>query len=131
MTLDRKIEQDIIQAVKANMANQLAFTQNLVSHPSIRGQEHTAQDYVFKSLQARGLTMDRWQIDVSTIENHPGFAPVDVDYSNAINVVGYVRCKRDAGKKLSALGGSMLARGFDVASRVAQMSGAPPSASNP
>ena len=88
MTLDRKIEQDIIQAVKANMANQLAFTQNLVSHPSIRGQEHTAQDYVFKSLQARGLTMDIWQIDVSTIENHPGFAPVDVDYSNAINVVG-------------------------------------------
>ena len=51
---------------------------------------------------------------------------------NAINVVGYVRCKRDAGKKLSALGGSMLARGFDVASRFSQMSGAPASAaSNP
>ena len=51
---------------------------------------------------------------------------------SAINVVGYVRCKRDAGKKLSALGGTMLARGFDMASRVASMSGrAPPPASKP
>ena len=32
--------------------------------------------------------MDRWAIDVEKIENHPGFSPVKVDYSNAINVVG-------------------------------------------
>jgi acetylornithine deacetylase len=100
MSLDTKIEQDIIQAVKANMANQLAFTQDLVRHPSVRGQEHTAQDFLFKALQSRGLTMDRWQIDVSAIESHPGFSPVDVDYSNAINVVGTHRPKQETGQSL-------------------------------
>ncbi len=100
MSLDPKIEQAIIQAVKANMPNQLAFTQDLVRHPSVRGQEHTAQDFLFKSLQSRGLTMDRWQIDVSAIESHPGFSPVDVDYSNAINVVGTHRPKQENGQSL-------------------------------
>ncbi len=100
MSLDPKIEQAIIQAVKANMPNQLAFTQDLVRHPSVRGQEHTAQDFLFKSLQTRGLTMDRWQIDVSAIESHPGFSPVDVDYSNAINVVGTHRPKQENGQSL-------------------------------
>eukprot|EP00966_Prymnesium_polylepis_P175991 4073577-Prymnesium_polylepis.2 len=47
---------------------------------------------------------------------------------NAINVVGYVRCKRDAGRKLSALGGTVLARGFDFATR---MTGRTAAASNP
>lgn len=29
-----------------------------------------------------------------------------------INAVGYVKCKRDAGKKMTALGGSVLTRGL-------------------
>jgi len=33
---------------------------------------------------------------------------------NAINVVGYVKCKKDARKKLSALGGTMLHRGIEM-----------------
>ena len=33
---------------------------------------------------------------------------------NMINVVGYVKCKRDAGRKLSAIGGSVLTRGLDM-----------------
>jgi len=37
---------------------------------------------------------------------------------NLINVVGYVQCKRDAGKKLTALGGTVLHRGFEIAQRV-------------
>ena len=31
-----------------------------------------------------------------------------------INCVGYVKCKRDAGRKLSAIGGSVLTRGLEV-----------------
>ena len=41
---------------------------------------------------------------------------------NMINVVGYVQCKRDAGKKLSALGGAALQRGLQAWSGV-QMPG--------
>jgi acetylornithine deacetylase len=95
-----EIEQQIIDAVKDNMSQQLAFTQALVRHPSVRGQEHTAQDFVFKALKDRGLTMDRWQIDVADIASHKGFSPVDVDYSNAINVVGTHRPRQVAGQSL-------------------------------
>jgi len=93
-------EADIINAVKANMAAQLAFTQDLVRHPSTRGQEHTAQDFLFQTLKQRGLAMDRWQIDVNDIKSHPGFSPVDVDYTNAINVVGTHRPQQETGKSL-------------------------------
>ena len=31
-----------------------------------------------------------------------------------INAYGYVKCKRDAGRKLSAIGGSVLTRGFEI-----------------
>lgn len=34
--------------------------------------------------------------------------------SNMTNVIGYVKCKRDAGRKLSAFGGSVLTKGFDI-----------------
>ena len=33
---------------------------------------------------------------------------------NAINVVGYVKCKKDARKKLSALGGSVMLKGMEM-----------------
>ena len=33
---------------------------------------------------------------------------------NMINVVGYVKCRRDAGRKLSAIGGTVLTRGLEV-----------------
>jgi len=95
-----EIEQQIIDAVKDNMSRQLAFTQALVRHPSVRGQEHNAQDFVFKALKDRGLTMDRWQIDVDDIASHKGFSPVDVDYSNAINVVGAHRPRQVTGQSL-------------------------------
>ena len=33
---------------------------------------------------------------------------------NMINVIGYVKCKRDAGKKLTAIGGTVLTRGLEA-----------------
>ena len=33
---------------------------------------------------------------------------------NAVNVVGYVKCKKDARKKLSALGGSVMLKGMEM-----------------
>ncbi len=98
--LDPALTQDILSAVDSGFAAQVAFTQDLVRFPSLRGQEHTAQDFVFRQLQARGLAMDRWAIDVSVIENHPGFSPVKVPYDNAINVVGTHRPRDETGKSL-------------------------------
>jgi acetylornithine deacetylase len=98
--LDTPLSNEILAAVDAGFDAQVAFTQDLVRFPSLRGQEHTAQDYIFDALRGRGLTMDRWAIAISDIESHPGFSPVKVDYANAINVVGTHRPREDKGRSL-------------------------------
>lgn len=98
--LDPKLAEAIAGAVKAGMEEQIEFTKDLIRKPSVRGQEHTAQDFLFREMSDRGYTMDRWAIDVEDIKNHPGFSPVTVNYDNAINVVGTHRPKDETGRSL-------------------------------
>ncbi len=97
---DTKLTEDILSAVDNLFERQVAFTQDLIRFPSVRGQEHTAQDFIFDALQERGYAMDRWAIDVNDIQSHPGFSPVAVNYDNAINVVGTHRPQSETGRSL-------------------------------
>lgn len=90
----------IVAAVDDGFDDQIAFTSDLVRHPSLRGREHTAQELVHAALKARGYATDRWAIDVEQIRHHPGFSPVAVDYSNTINVVGIHHPPRTLGRSL-------------------------------
>lgn len=97
---DEKLASEILAAVDEKFDAQVAFTQELIRFPSLRGQEHTAQDFLFRAMRERGLAMDRWAIEVADIEGHPGFSPVKVDYQNAINVVGTHRPREEKGRSL-------------------------------
>jgi len=88
MSLDPALVKDIAAAVDTGFDAQTDWLQKLVRHASLRGREHTAQEMVHGALAARGYGMDRWAINVDEIREHPGFSPVTVDYTNAINVVG-------------------------------------------
>ena len=98
--LEPALEAEIIAAVDDGFDAQIAFTRDLVRHPSLRGREHTAQEMVHAALQARGYSVERWAIDVEEIRHHPGFSPVAVDYQNAINVVATHRPARTLGRSL-------------------------------
>ncbi|NNF79593.1 MAG: ArgE/DapE family deacylase [Rhizobiales bacterium] len=98
--LDSKFSEEILAAVDAGFDAQIAYTRELVRFPSLRGQEHTAQDFIFDGLKSRGYAMDRWAIDVADIEKHPGFSPVKVSYENAINVVATHRPREETGRSL-------------------------------
>ncbi|HWA49830.1 MAG TPA: ArgE/DapE family deacylase, partial [Dongiaceae bacterium] len=98
--LDARLQDEIIASVQAGFADQVKLTQDLIRLPSLRGQEHTAQDFLYQQMASRGLTMDRWAIDVDAIKHHPGFSPVAVDYSNAFNVVGAHRPRAQKGRSL-------------------------------
>lgn len=98
--LDPALEADITAAVDARFEEQIAFLQKLVSFPSLRGQEHTAQNFMFDALRARGYATERWAIDVDEIKSHPGFSPVAVSYDNAINVVGTHHPRETKGRSL-------------------------------
>ncbi|MEM0990600.1 MAG: ArgE/DapE family deacylase [Pseudomonadota bacterium] len=90
----------IIQAVEDGWDEQIAWTQKLARYPSVRGQEHTAQEFVFGELKKRGYAMDRWTIDVDAIKHHPGFSPAKVSYENAWQVVGTHTPRTTTGRSL-------------------------------
>ena len=75
MTLDQNTRDRIITAVDDAFDAQIAFTQELVRHPSLRTQESSAQQLLFEAMQQRGLEMDRWELDGDEIAAHPGPVP--------------------------------------------------------
>jgi len=95
-----EIKTKILHAVDALFDDQTAFLAELTSHPSTRGNEQSAQDFMASELGARGYAVDRWQIKVEDIAHLPGFSPVIGDYADAVNVVGSHRSRDRKGRSL-------------------------------
>lgn len=100
MALDADLKKRIVQAVADGFDEQVAFTQDLVQIPSLRGQEHSIQDLLFRTLQKRGYAMDRFSMDRAAIEAHPGGSKFSEDHSDAPIVVGIHRPRDEAGRSL-------------------------------
>lgn len=90
----------ILDAVDAAFDAQLAFTQELVRHPSLRTTEGGAQDLLHAAMAQRGLEMDRWELDPEELSTHEGFGPVTVSYEGVTNVVGTYRPAAEEGRSL-------------------------------
>lgn len=99
-TLDAATRDRILGAVNAGFDAQLAFTQELVRHPSLRTQEASAQDLMYSAMQDRGLEMDRWELSPEEIASHPGAGIIDVSYDDVDNVVGTYRPTTETGRSL-------------------------------
>ena len=97
---DAAQETAIRDAVDRGFDGQIDFTAELVRFPSVRGAEHTAQDFMARELRDRGLAIDRWTIDLDDIRNLKGYSPVNVSYENALNVVGIHRPQAKKGRSL-------------------------------
>jgi acetylornithine deacetylase len=98
--VDSALANRILRAVDEGFEEQIQFTAELVKFPSLRGAEHTAQDFVARAMRESGLSVDRWQIDIDEIRHLPGFSPVAVSYENAFNVVGAHRVNAPKGRSL-------------------------------
>ena len=98
--MEKDIALKILSAVEANFDKQTDFLSELVSHPSTRGQEQSAQAYMADALQERGYSVDRWQINVDDIRHLPGFSPVIGSYDDAVNVVGTHKSATSKGRSL-------------------------------
>ncbi|MDV4143552.1 ArgE/DapE family deacylase [Shimia sp. FJ5] len=90
----------ILDAVDAYFDEQVDFLAALTAHPSTRGNEQSAQNFMAEELTDRGYEVDRWQIDVEDIRHLPGFSPVLGPYEDAVNVVGSHRSKTQKGRSL-------------------------------
>jgi acetylornithine deacetylase len=100
MPLDPALRAKILASVEAGFAEQIAFTQEMIRFGSLRGQEHACQDFVFRALRDRGLTMDRFGMDRAAIAAHPGGAPFSDEHSDAPIVVGIHHPREEKGRSL-------------------------------
>jgi acetylornithine deacetylase len=100
MPLDPDLRDKILASVEDGFADQLALTQELIRFPSLRGQEHACQDFVFRALRERGFTMDRFAMDRELIAAHPGGAPFSDTHSDAPIVVGIHHPRAETGRSL-------------------------------
>ena len=98
--METELKTRILNAVDALFDDEVAFLSELTAHPSTRGNEQSAQDFMADELARRGYAVDRWQIDVDDIRDMPGFSPVIGDYEDAVNVVGSHRAENPKGRSL-------------------------------
>jgi acetylornithine deacetylase len=98
--LEREAAEALIAAVDAGFERQVELTAQLVRFPSTRGNEHTAQDFMVCEMDRRGLSVDRFLVDIEQIRHLPGFSPAHVSYDNAWNVVGTRRAVERKGRSL-------------------------------
>ena len=91
---DDRLNQRLLDAVDAGFDEQIRFLADITRIPSLRGEEATAQDFMARAYADRGLSVDRWKVEVDKIRHLPGFSPVAVSYENAWNVVGAHRAVR-------------------------------------
>ncbi|WP_424631487.1 ArgE/DapE family deacylase [Bradyrhizobium sp. SYSU BS000235] len=100
MALDQAIRDKIIASVERGFDEQIAYTQDLISLRSVRGDEYVIQDRVFNELRSRGYAMERFDMDQDAIERHPGGSPFSEDHSRAPIVVGTHRPRNETGRSL-------------------------------
>lgn len=98
--MDKALQARIFDTVDALFDEEVAFLSELTAHPSTRGNEQGAQDFMAGQLARRGYEVDRWQIDLDDIRYLPGFSPVIGDYDDAVNVVGSHRGATRKGRSL-------------------------------
>ncbi|WP_152345889.1 ArgE/DapE family deacylase [Brevibacterium sp. CFH 10365] len=98
--MNREVAQAITDAVDNAFDRQLEFTGALIRCPSVRGSEAAIQVRMEQEFADRGLEIDRWRIDEEDIEDHVGFGPMTVPYTEDFNIVGSYRPAVSQGRSL-------------------------------
>ena len=98
--VEPSLKEAVARAVSDGFAEQIAFTEELVRKPSLRGEEHTVQDLMFRAMRERGLVMDRFHMDPEAITAHPGGSAIAPEHSQAPIVVGTHHPRDERGRSL-------------------------------
>lgn len=88
------------EAVDALWDEEVGFLQRLVRYPSTLGNEAEAQECLYQEFTSMGLTVDRFDVDVSEIESLPGYSPALIPYEGRPNVVGVRRGAGGGGRSV-------------------------------
>lgn len=96
---DTEARSRISAAIDAGFDRQVAFLQELVRFPSLRGREAPLQDWFARQMAQRGYAVDRFSI--ADVPHHPKMAPmVEVDPAGSVQVVASHRPANPTGRSL-------------------------------
>lgn len=86
--LDQVDVTDIKRAVGNLRGEATALLSDLVRHPSLLGEEKSAQDFVRGVFEDMDLQVDEFAIDEAKLKQHPGYSPSIISYEDRHNIVG-------------------------------------------
>lgn len=98
--MDQTLRDKILKAVDDGFDEQIAYTQKLVAFRSQRGEEFAIQDFLARDFAARGLKVDRFEMDEAQLTAHEGGAPFSPTHSRAPIVVGIHHPTEEKGRSL-------------------------------
>jgi len=82
------IERKIIESIDKKKDDIIKFLRELISFPSVTGNEIEIQKFIRKKLKEMGLKVDMWEPDHNELKKHPGYVPVKNGYTDRPNLVG-------------------------------------------
>jgi acetylornithine deacetylase len=85
MSVDTR--QQLLKQIDANHDKSIKFLQQMISIPSVTGDEGKIQKFLADYLTRIGLEVDIWESDWEELKKHPGYIPVDRGYEGRPNIV--------------------------------------------
>ncbi|WP_026380665.1 ArgE/DapE family deacylase [Afifella pfennigii] len=85
MTTD--FRQAIVDKIDENRDYAIEFLRQMISIPSVTGDEAAIQRFVAEHMRKVGLEVDIWETDWEELKKHPGYRPVARGYENRPNIV--------------------------------------------
>ena len=82
------IEGEVLKLIEKRRDAIVEFLRELISFPSVTGDELEIQKFTARNLESMGLVVDKWEPDHEKLKKHPAYVPVEYGYANRPNVVG-------------------------------------------
>lgn len=79
--------QKILETIDQNRDKAIKFLQEMVSIPSVTGDEAAIQEFLSGHMKGIGLDVDMWETDWEELKKHPGYRPVARGYKGRPNIV--------------------------------------------
>ena len=77
-----------------------SFLCDLIKHPSLLGQEESAQNFIEETFTNMGLDIDRFAINHESLKKVEGYSPSVGEWDGHDNIVGVHRATSSKGKSL-------------------------------
>jgi len=83
--------QEILDKIDQSREEAVEFLREMISIPSVTGDEAAIQAYLSEYLNKIGLDVDMWETDWEELKKHPGYRPVERGYEGRPNIVATLK----------------------------------------